>query len=123
VNWGNDFRISSTTAAQNPSVSAEGSNVHIIWQDSPFFDNDIHHRYSVNDGISWQNTLSLTFDAEDQEGPSVSVSGSVVHTVWTDYRHRGSNNNAEIYYRRNPFGSTVFYTCSGTVNTKITISR
>lgn len=118
VNWGNDIRISSTTAAQYPSVSAEGNNVHIIWQDSPFFDNDIHHRYSVNDGVSWGNTLSLTFDAEDQEGPSVSVSGSVVHTVWTDYRHRGSNNNAEIYYRRNPFGSTVFYTCSGTVKYK-----
>lgn len=118
VSWGNDIRISSTTAAQFPSVSAEGNNVHIIWQDSPFFDNDIHHRYSVNNGSSWQNTLSLTFDAEDQEGPTVSVSGSVVHTVWTDYRHRGSNNNAEIYYRRNPFGSTIFYTCSGTVKYK-----
>lgn len=118
VNWSNDIRISSTTAAQYPSVSAEGGNVHIIWQDSPFFDNDIYHRYSVNDGVSWGNTLSLTFNAEDQKGPSVSVSGSVVHTVWTDYRHRGSNNNAEIYYRRNPFGSAIFYTCSGSVKYK-----
>jgi len=118
VSWGNDIRISSTTAARFPSVSAEGSNVHIVWQDSPIFDNDIHHRYSVNDGITWQNITSLTFDAEDQNQPSVSVSGSVVHTVWTDYRHRGNNNNAEIYYRRNPFGSTIFYTCSGTVKYK-----
>lgn len=113
INWGTDTRISVSSNAGKPSISVSGSNVHVVWEDTPNFDFDIYSRYSVNGGINWQNVTQLTSVTSAQRNASVSISGSVVHSVWEDSRH--GPYNTEIYYKRNPFGGAIFYTCSGTV--------
>ena len=116
VTWGNDMRISASDNASKPSISAYGSVVHVVWEDSPYFNIDVYHRYSVNAGVNWQNITQLTFDTTYQRNASVSVSGSTAHVIWEDSRH--GVYNTEIYYRRNPSSAIVFYTCSGTVKYK-----
>ncbi len=118
LSWSTERQISSSGNAIEPSISVSGLNVHVVWKDSPNFNWDIYHTYSVNGGTNWQNITRLTLDTNYQENASVSVSGSIVHTVWQDRRHMSGNYNQEIYYRRNPFGSVIFYTCSGDVSYK-----
>jgi hypothetical protein len=116
VTWDQDTRITTSLNAGRPSISVSGSIVHVVWEDTPNFDFDIYNRFSTNGGINWQNVTQLTIDPAWQRYPSVSVSDSVVHAVWQDSRHGGSN--TEIYYKRNPNNSAIFYTCSGEVTYK-----
>jgi hypothetical protein len=116
LNWGTDIRMTTSGNAQKPSVSVAGSNVHVVWEDSPNFNTDVYHRYSVNAGLNWQNITRLTFDTAYQRNASVSVSGSTVHVVWEDSRF--GPYSTEIYYKRNLSGGVIFYTCSGTVKYK-----
>ena len=108
VNWGTDIRINNTGNAGKPSVSGYGQSVHVVWEDSPDFNVDVYHRFSTNSGVNWQPATRLTFDTTYQRNASVSISGSVVHTVWEDSRH--SPLNTEIYYRRNPTSGAIFVT-------------
>ncbi len=116
LNWGTDIRLTASGNAQKPSISVYGSDVHIVFEDSPNFNTDVYHIYSVNGGTNWQNITQLTFDTTYQRNASVSVYGSNVHTMWQDSRHGPFN--TEIYYKRNLSSNIIFYTCSGTVKYK-----
>jgi hypothetical protein len=75
--------------------------VHIVWQDNRDGNNEVYYKFSTNVGISWGADTRLTNDPAESFYPSISISNSVLHVVWSDER----DGNMEIYYKRNPTGN------------------
>lgn len=97
-NWSSDTRLTSTSAnSNNPSVAIAGSVVHVIWEDRPEVQPEIYYQRSTDGGTTWETETRLTNDQNVSEYPSLAVSGSVLHTVWSD---RSSSSSSEVYYNR-----------------------
>ncbi|MCI0448387.1 MAG: T9SS type A sorting domain-containing protein [Chlorobi bacterium] len=104
LSWETDTRL--TNAPNNSwfsSVSVSGSVVHVVWVDFRDGNYEIYYKHSTDGGLSWETDTRLTNNSAASNYPSVSVSGSVVHVIWTDLR----DGNREIYYKRNPTGNPV----------------
>ena len=103
INWGLDTRLTNNSSvSENPSVAASGLNVHVVWEDARdnFNNMEIYYKNSTDGGVSWNPDTRLTIHAPSIPGayfPSVAVSGSVVHTAWTDGRDGGYR--GDIYYK------------------------
>jgi subtilisin-like proprotein convertase family protein len=102
--WGTDIRQTNNSAGSGqPLVSATGPVILIVWSDQRDGNAEIYCKRSVDTGATWGVDLRLTNSALNSFSPSVAISGSIVHLVWTDYRHVFS----EIYYKRsNDTGAT-----------------
>ena len=106
--WNPDVRLTNNPSVSETSrnntwcIAANGDFVHVIWFDQRDGNREIYYKRSTNGGISWGTDKRLTNDNDWSTFPSVSVSGSFVHVVWTDYR----NGNDEIYYKRSTNGGT-----------------
>ncbi len=104
ISWGVDARLTNDPAASGlPSISVSGSVVHVVWFDNRDGNYEIYYKHSTDGGLSWETDTRLTNNSAASNYPSVSVSGSVVHVIWTDLR----DGNREIYYKRNPTGNPV----------------
>jgi hypothetical protein len=102
ISWGADTRLTNNTArSEVPSVTASGSVVHVVWGDGRDGNFNIYYKRSTDGGISWGPDTRLTNKTGDESLPFVTVSGSVVHVVWT----ATGDGNYEIYYKRNPTGN------------------
>jgi hypothetical protein len=75
--------------------------VHTVWQDNRDGNYEIYYKRSTDGGVSWETDTRLTNNTAGSWYPSIAVSGSIVHTVWSDDR----DGNDEIYYKRNPTGN------------------
>ncbi|MFC2093100.1 T9SS type A sorting domain-containing protein [Bacteroidota bacterium] len=107
VNWGMDTRLTNDSAfSQYPSVAVSGSVVHVVWHDTRDGNYEIYYKRSTDGGVSWGMDKRLTDYIEESLDASVSVSGSVVHVVWEDYR----DGNWEIYYKRSTDGGVSWGT-------------
>ena len=104
TSWGADTRLTNTPlSSEYPSVAASGTNVHVTWMDSVGANNyEVYYKRSTDSGTSWEADVQLTNEPSLSIYPSVAVSGSKVHVVWSDER----DGNYEIYYKRNPTGNT-----------------
>jgi hypothetical protein len=72
-----------------------------VWED--YRDgSEIYYKYSSDGGLNWVEDIRLTDAGSFSMYPSVSVSDSVVHVLWEDFRDGAG---AEIYYKRNPTGN------------------
>jgi len=99
VTWDEDVRMTDEPQVQqNSSIAVSGSTVHVVWEDWRFgvTNQEVYYKRSSDGGISWEPEARLTNAPEGSLWPSVSASGSVVHTVWADLRDGGSG---EIYYK------------------------
>jgi hypothetical protein len=101
ITWEPDRRMTyDPLPSYVPSIAVNGSTVHLVWYDlrngTINGNTEIYYKRSTDDGISWGQDTRLTNDNFVSELPSVSVSSSLVHLIWTDYR----NGNSEIYYKR-----------------------
>jgi hypothetical protein len=104
VSWSADVRLTNNTGySTSPSISVSGQVVHVGWYDNRDGNNEIYYKRSTDGGISWGTDTRLTNDPASSFDLSVSVSGQVVHVVWTDFR----DGNAEIFYKRDPIGNPV----------------
>jgi hypothetical protein len=104
ISWGTDTRLTNNTAlSEGPSVASSGSVVHVVWQDERDGNREIYYKRSTDGGISWGTDTRLTNNTAISWSPSVAVSGSVVHVVWSDTR----DGNWEIYYKRDPTGNLL----------------
>ncbi len=102
VNWSADTRLTNNTAdSYIPSVAVSGSVVHVVWYDGRDGNYEIYYKRSTDGGVNWSADTRLTNNTDVSQIPSVAVSGTVVHVVWTDNR----DGNAEIYYKRDPTGN------------------
>ncbi|MBZ0202300.1 MAG: T9SS type A sorting domain-containing protein [Ignavibacteria bacterium] len=97
LNWGAETRLTNNSSSSyNPSVSVSGSNVHVTWYDLRDGNNEIYYKRSTDGGITWGADNRLTYNTSLSYDPCSTVSGSIIHVVWTDTR----DNNKEIYYKR-----------------------
>jgi hypothetical protein len=95
--WGADIRLTNNSyASYPPSISASGSNVHVVWHDTRDGNTEIYYKRSTNGGLNWGADTRLTNNSAVSGFPSVKSFGSAVHVVWYDSR----DGNTEIYYKR-----------------------
>jgi hypothetical protein len=117
--WQPDVRLTNDPAYSFTSdnnawcVASSGLFVHIVWMDQRDGNREIYYKRSTDGGVSWSADIRLTNNVYGSEFPSVAVSGSVVHVVWTDYR----DGNREIYYKRSIDGGA-----SWGADTRLTIN-
>jgi hypothetical protein len=101
-NWGADTRLTNNSnMSRYSSISVSGSVVHLVWEDTRDGNLEIYYKRSTNGGSNWGTDTQLTSNSGNSGISSVSVSGSVVHVVWSDNR----DGNPEIYYKRDPTGN------------------
>jgi hypothetical protein len=104
VSWGADTRLTNNPdLSVSPSVAVSGSVVHVVWYDYRDGNEEIYYKRSTDMGVSWGADTRLTTNTALSRRPSVAVSGSAVHVVWSDFR----DGNFEIYYMGDPTGNPV----------------
>ncbi len=97
LTWNSDIRLTNNYSdSYNPSVSAAGSIVHVVWYDYRDGGGEIYYKRSSDAGISWGTDKRLTNNSGSSLAPSISVSDQDVHIVWQD----NSDGIEEIYYMR-----------------------
>jgi len=102
VSWDIDTRLTDALSSSLlPSVAVSGSNVHIVWYDVRDGNTEIYYKLSTDGGINWGTDTRLTNDPSVSMRPSISISNSALHVVWSDNR----DGNYEMYYKRNPTGN------------------
>jgi hypothetical protein len=103
--WEADNRLTNNSASSEfPSVAVFGTNVHVVWQDKRDGNYEIYYKRSTDGGTTWDADTRFTNDPASSENPSVAVSGSTIHVVWSDNR----DGNYEIYYKRSTDGGTTW---------------
>jgi len=108
--WFPESRLTSHASDQyRANISANGTNVHIVWEDNRD-NNEIYYLSGTNYGGAWQSIVRLTDNSAVSRFPSIAVSGNTVHVVWTDNR----TGDGDVYYKRNPTGNTIGITNTGT---------
>ena len=119
ISWGPDIRLSTSIGiSELPSIKASGSIVHLVWDDDRNGNSEIYYKRSADGGVTWGLDTRLTTDGSISYCSSLSVSGSVVHIVWTDTR----DSNYEVYYKRDPTGNVLEVSELGYNNNFVTIA-
>jgi hypothetical protein len=78
-----------------PDVAAEGSNVHVVWQDPINGDWDIMYRSRSGGVLGPIEEVSVDIGIEAQQYPRAAVSSGTLHVVWQD----GRDGDWDVYYR------------------------
>ena len=126
--WGTDTRLTNNSArSEFPSVSVSGAVVHVVWTEYRDGNQEIYYKHSVNGGLYWGADTRLTNDPAVSWFPCVSVTGAVVHVVWSDLRN--GSGNYEIYYKRSLNGglgweadTRLTYNSASSVYTTVSVS-
>ncbi len=101
INWSADTRLTNNPFYSfYPSIAVSGSVIHVVWQDYRDANYEIYYKRSTDGGINWGADTRLSNNVATSEFPSIAVSGSIVHVLWTDRR----DGHDEIYYKRSTDG-------------------
>lgn len=96
--WEEEIRLTYNLAiSQWPSISLNGSFVHIVWADARNGNYEIYYKRSIDWGENWDPDTRLSYGGQPVN-PNISSEGSVVNVVWQD--NRSVYGNWEIYYKR-----------------------
>lgn len=99
ASWSTDSRLTNGSGSETSSSPALfGPYVHVVWRDTRNMRNDLYYKRSSDYGMTWSADTCLCNAQNDRNDPSVSVSGSNVHAIWSDTRDGPPN--WEIYYKR-----------------------
>lgn len=110
--WESDVRLTNDPGVSNTSynnawcIAASGDTVHVVWFDDRDLNQEIYYKRSTDGGLSWGPDIRLTNAADWSYSPSIVVSGSTVHVVWSDFRN--SSVILEIYYKRSEDGGSTW---------------
>ena len=105
--WQIDTRLTNDSLASwSPCIAVSGPNVHIVWGDKRNGNLEIYYKHSFNGGITWGIDTRLTSDSALSDIPSMAISDSFVHVVWTDYR----DSNFDVYYKHSSDNGTTWGT-------------
>lgn len=97
LTWDSDIRLTIDPASSfNPSISTNGSELHIVWYDFRDGNGEIYYKHSTDGGLSWGEDTRLTNNSGSSLAPSISVSASDIHVVWQDDR----DGDHKIFYIR-----------------------
>lgn len=104
ISWEAETQITNSTVNNfSASVLSSGLLVHLMWSATAPPTYNITYKRSTNAGSSWSENTLLTNNIPGIFPPSMSVSGSDLHVLWSDTR----NTNEQIYYKSNPTGNTI----------------
>ncbi len=104
MNWGTETRLTNDfNISYYPSLAVSGSSLHLVWQDIRSAYYGIYYKQSTDAGINWSADSTLSNSTGSSIYPSIAVSGSFLHVLWTDDR----DGNNEIYYKNNPNGNPI----------------
>jgi hypothetical protein len=97
ISWGADKRFTNNVyIIERASVSVSGQIVHIAWVELRNGYYPIFYKRSIDGGNSWGIETQLENDSVDKSKPSISLSNSFVHVVWSSNR----NGNSKLHYVR-----------------------
>ena len=102
----NDPGSSWSPVSNSRPVATSGDSVHVVWYDDRDGNYEIYYKRSIDGGISWGEDTRLTNAINISYDPSLAVSGSVVHVVWSD--KRDGSTKVEIYYKRSEDGGSTW---------------
>jgi len=104
--WSQDVRLTNDPyETWNPSISASGSIVHVVWHETQGGVYEIRYKRSSDYGTTWVPDTLLTNPSDTAAYPSIAVAGPLVHITWSD--NRDGFPNSEVYYKRSTdYGST-----------------
>ena len=105
LNWDAGIRLTNNSALSDfPAVISSGSYVHTAWTDDRDGNWEIYYKRSTDGGATWNNSFTrLTNDPEESKVPSICITGSAIHVLWSDKRLGAP----ELFYRRNSTGNPV----------------
>ncbi|MBI5401986.1 MAG: exo-alpha-sialidase [Ignavibacteriae bacterium] len=104
ANWGTETRLTiDTNSSTFPSITMSDSFTHIVWKDKRNGNAEIYYKRSTNAGVNWEADTRLTNNTSNKDYASLAASNSMVHVLWSDYRHEAT----EKYYKRNPTGNVI----------------
>lgn len=103
--WGNDIRLTFDPAySSEPSVVANDSIIHVIWNDNRDGNQEIYYKRSTDRGVTWGPDTRLTNDPAASYNCSLAVSGQNIYVVWNDYR----NTYCGIYLKKSTDGGNTW---------------
>ena len=103
--WGREVRLSPPgLRSRYPSLAASRSNVFVVWSETRPDGEFIRFRRSPDIGSAWDTAMDLSPKRLLVAGPSLAVSGSILHVAWGD----SVKGNQRIWYRRSPDGGTTW---------------
>jgi hypothetical protein len=79
-----------------PSITASGSDVHVVWHDNRAGESEIYYKRSTDGGITWEDDVRLTNGSGESRYACISESATALHLVWSD-EHPG---RWKVYYKR-----------------------
>lgn len=104
ISFGDRVQLSDTAEMSiDPSVSAKGKNVYVLWNDGCFIDendnticNDVSFRRSTDFGATFDDTIHLRIDNDvgQSGGQTLAQSKQNVYASWID----SSEGNNEIFF-------------------------
>jgi len=103
----------------SPQVAVSGSNVYIIWTDLTPGNTDIFFRRSTDSGATWKSIVNVSNNPGQSRNSELTVSGSNVYVVWTQFSSSGKCQPADIFFRGSTnsgatWGSKIKISASGT---------
>ncbi len=110
IDWEPERHISQLvpdTFASKVQIDAQGSNVHVIWQQSSYTEStEIYYSGSQNDGMTWsgnnEDAMISNRDGFDAHDPVISscigLEGPEVHAVWAEHDETSPYGTYEIHY-------------------------
>jgi hypothetical protein len=104
-NVGQERRLTNAPYASAPvGIVVNGNAIHVLWSDgrNGISKGDVYYKRSLDNGATWEDGLGninqdrrITTNSTDHIASSIAVSGSTIHTAWTD----AIGSNYYIYYR------------------------
>ena len=118
--WKPEENISNNAGGSiSPHVAASGSNVYVAWTDSTPGNTDIFFKRSTDDGATWKSLVNLSNNQGGSRNSQLTVSGSKVYVVWTQFSSNGECEPSDIFFRGSTnsgatWGSKIKISSSGT---------
>ncbi len=92
-------------------ILAEGSNLHLVWEDDRHgFNNnfEIYYRMSTDLGQTWGSEVRQTDALYHSYCPSLACGSGYLHLFWQDRREYGNNgSSAPLYYKRKDLSGAI----------------
>jgi len=87
--WTSDTCLSTSSVNnyQSASIAASGQNVNVVWTKENLYWLKVFYKHSSDGGFSWgPDTYIPNMDTANSSSPTVAVSDSNIHLIWSDGR-------------------------------------
>jgi predicted neuraminidase len=105
TSWEADTRLTNNFGESSyPSLAANASSVHIVWNDDSEGDYQIYYKHSTDAGTSWENEIIISGDESSSSQPSIAVFDNYVYVTW----YAQVNDVWDIFYNRSTDGGATW---------------